>query len=40
MQGVLIGTTYFGLAIDAFILSIGDTLLVAAGGYLFSKIQV
>lgn len=40
MRGVLIGTTHFGLAIDAFVLGIGGTLLVAAGGYLFSKIQV
>jgi len=40
MRGVLIGATHFGLAIDTFVLGIGGALLVAAGGYLFSKIQI
>jgi len=40
MRGVLIGTSHFGLAIDALVLGIGGTLFVATGGYLFSKIQV
>ncbi len=40
IRGALIGVTHFGLGVDLLVLGVATVVMVAAGSYLFSKIQV
>lgn len=40
MRGTLINVTHFGLDVDFLVLGISAIVLIAIGGYLFSKVQV
>jgi ABC-2 type transport system permease protein len=40
LRGALIGTSHFGFALDASLLSIFAAAFLSLGGYLFSRIQL
>ena len=40
LRDTLIGSSYFGLSLDFFVLTIVTLVLLAIGGYLFSKIEI
>lgn len=40
MRATLGGSTHFGLGLDLVVLSVGAAIIIAAGAYLFSKLQV